>query len=921
MPVCLLAVAVALMVLAPALLGQKAGPTASTELEALRREFVTPPDDSRIMMRWWWFGPAVTDDEIARELRLMKEAGIGGVEIQPVYPVALDDASNGLRTVPFLSEPFLERLRFAATTARSLGLRVDLTLGSGWPYGGPSVGIDDAAGKLRIERIPVPAGAASVAIPDLAAGESWIAGQLVKPGTTTPIPGSPLVSVISAGRAGVDADIQDRELLAFIASRTGMMVKRAAAGAEGFVLNHYDRDALGRYLEAIGRPLLSAFPADAPPHAIFCDSLEVYGSDWTPRLLDEFQRRRGYDLRRHLTALVGDPTPETAAIRHDWAQTLTELVNDEFLTPLRSWASDRGTRLRAQVYGIPPASVSSNAFVDLPEGEGSQWRELRATRWAASASHVAGTSIVSSETWTWLHSPSFMASPLDVKAEADRHFLQGVNQLIGHGWPYSPPSADYPGWRFYAAGVFSDRNPWWIVMPDVARSLQRLSFLMRQGSPVADVALLLPVDDAWAASSPGNVHLIELLKTRVGPDVIPAILDAGFNADFVDPVTLRRDTQIDARQLRVGAQRYSAVVLPNVERIDLDTLQRLEAFARAGGVVIAVGVTPSQAPGFMASGDDRVRIQNLSRQLFGGGGSSGRFVADASLLGTVLRDRLKSGARISPAATAIGVAHRRLDATDLFFVANASNLPHQATVAFDTPFGRAEWWDQTTGEMTPLDVTRTADQRRSVSIELAPYGSGIVVFSDAARPGSSPPRRGPRATIDLSTGWTLTFPNAAPIPLDRLQSWTDLPDRRGFSGAATYEREVELSAADLQRHKTVAIDLGAGRALPESPLKNGMRAWLDAPVREAAVVYVNDVRAGAVWTPPYRVTIGEHLIAGRNRIRIVVANLAINAMANRALPDYRLLNLRYGLRFEPQDMDQVRPVPSGLLGPITLVLE
>ena len=84
---------------------------------------------------------------------------------------------------------------------------------------------------------------------------------------------------------------------------------------------------------------------------------------------------------------------------------------------------------------------------------------------------------------------------------------------------------------------------------------------------------------------------------------------------------------------------------------------------------------------------------------------------------------------------------------------------------------------------------------------------------------------------------------------------------------------------------------------------------------------VNDVRVGAAWTPPYRVPLGDHLVAGKNMIRIDVANLATNAMAARALPDYRLLNLRYGLRFEPQDMDQVRPMPSGLLGPIRLVWE
>ena len=69
-----------------------------------------------------------------------------------------------------------------------------------------------------------------------------------------------------------------------------------------------------------------------------------------------------------------------------------------------------------------------------------------------------GKPVTSSETWTWLHSPAFRATPLDLKAEADQHFLSGINQLIGHGWPYSPPQAGSPGWMFYAAGVYRTRT-------------------------------------------------------------------------------------------------------------------------------------------------------------------------------------------------------------------------------------------------------------------------------------------------------------------------------------------------------------------------------------------------------------------------------------------------------------------------------
>src|SRR4029450_6893484 len=99
----------------------------------LQQSFQNPPDDSRIMMRWWWFGPAVSSTEIDRERRLMKGRGIGGVEVQPVYPLMLDDSSKGIKNLPYLSDDFIEALRFAAKRADELGLRFDLTLGSGWP--------------------------------------------------------------------------------------------------------------------------------------------------------------------------------------------------------------------------------------------------------------------------------------------------------------------------------------------------------------------------------------------------------------------------------------------------------------------------------------------------------------------------------------------------------------------------------------------------------------------------------------------------------------------------------------------------------------------------------------------------------------------------------------------------------------------
>ena len=188
-------------------------------------------------------------------------------------------------------------------------------------------------------------------------------------------------------------------------------------------------------------------------------------------------------------------------------KTLTELVDENYLSQVNSWARAHQTKFRSQTYGEPAVSLSSQRLVELAEGEGPHWRAFSTLRWATSANHLFHKNVTSAETFTWLHSPAFRATPLDMKSEVDLHFLIGVNQVIGHGWPYSPPQVGEPGWSLYAAAVFNDHNPWHPVMPDVTRYIERTSFLLRQGQPANQVALLLPTDDAWARFSPGKVSV------------------------------------------------------------------------------------------------------------------------------------------------------------------------------------------------------------------------------------------------------------------------------------------------------------------------------------------------------------------------------------------------------------------------------
>ncbi len=870
-------------------------------LAELQSGFKSPPADSRIMMRWWWFGPSVAKPELERELRAMKDGGIGGVEIQPVYPLALDDPQTGFHNFPFLSDEFINDLRFAAEKARGLGLRVDLTLGSGWPFGGPHIPVTQAAGKLRVVSTVLVSGETSVAVPEISAGENLLAVFL---GENTQPPQMLKLDRIKRGRLDLAPTTNSRTLTWFIASRTGMMVKRPATGAEGFVLDHFDQSAIENHLHTVGDRLMSAF-GNHPPYAVFSDSLEVYDSDWTIDLLEEFQKRRGYDLAPHLPALTQEIGPQTPEIRHDWGKTLTELINERYLTPLRDWAQKNRTRFRSQTYGIPAVSLSSNNLVDLAEGEGDNWRGFSPTRWASSASHLYKKDVTSSETWTWLHSPAFRATPLDMKADADRFFLEGVNQIVGHGWPYSPPGTPEPGWTFYAAGAFDDHNPWWPVMPELTEYLQRISFLLRQGKPINDVAVLLPTDDAWSQFTFGHDSLSETIQQLLENEVIPQILNAGLNFDFIDAEAIDR----------VGIN-YPVLVLPGIERLPLKTYEAVAAYVQHGGIVIATRELPSKAPGFIESARDTSRVKEISQQLFAAGARNGFFLADEKQLAATLTQHFTPDLSITPDADDIGFVHRALPFADIYFLANTSNQKISVTATFHTKRQASEWWDPFTGEISPAGKSNTLE------IAFEPYESRVLVFEDAS-PSTQPAMRtsahpaDPQVTA-LDSNWTVTFPDLhLTRHFDKLHSWSDDEETRFYSGPAIYERSFSSSS---RAGKNVYLDFGT--ATPTNSVDKHQRffAGLDAPIREAAQVFVNDQLAGSLWKPPYRLNITKFTHVGENRMRIVVYNSALNELAGRSEPDYRLLNSRYGQRFSPQDVEDIRPLPSGLLTAPKLVV-
>ena len=217
-------------------------------------------------MRWWWFGPSVTRAELERELTAMVDAGLGGVEVAYVYPLAT-------ATTEFGSDAFLADLRFAAERAHELGLSFDLTLGSGWSFGGPHISTELGARQLHWEQREIGPGSLQVPVLQPWPGDDLVAAY-VGAGSLQEQPGSYDRLPIVDGRVIIRAGKGPRIVLLAYARRTGQNVKRAAVGAEGSVLDHYSAAATQAHLRAVGDPMLDAVPVGLVG-SVFCDSLEV----------------------------------------------------------------------------------------------------------------------------------------------------------------------------------------------------------------------------------------------------------------------------------------------------------------------------------------------------------------------------------------------------------------------------------------------------------------------------------------------------------------------------------------------------------------------------------------------------------------------------------------------------------------------
>ena len=881
---------------------------ASMAMTTFAQSWPTPTTEAKAGARWWWLGSAVDKENLQWNLRQYANHGIGAVEITPLYGVQGNQANN----IDYLSDKWMEMLRYTQEQCQQQGIELDMATGTGWPFGGPWVPLEESACRaVFVEKTIDSEGVwttvngnkglqpdtRDAAVVDLSPSEKDAKNAVLHKVMLYTADGKAIdvTSQVNDGKLNVVSAAANYSLFTLHSSlkivalyiKYGVMrVKRAAPGGEGLVIDHFDRKAVANYLKHIEQ----AFERTKTPypHTFFNDSYEVEAATWTPTLFAEFEKRRGYKLEEHLPELLASVTDKSqtsnlnAQILSDYRETLGDLLLENFTNQWTAWAHRHGAITRNQAHGSPANLIDCYAAVDIPEIEGFGLSDLGIKglrtdpgktrkndsdysmfKYAPSAAHVCGKPYTSSETFTWL-TEHFRTSLSQLKPDLDLMFCVGVNHMFFHGTAYSPQNDAWPGWKFYASIDMSPTNSIWRDAPYFMQYVERCQSFLQWGQPDNDFLVLLPVRDAW--KKPTGKLLMQFSIHAMGklmPEFRDAILEidkAGFDCDYISERLLMQTTCHDGQLVTSGGTRYKGLIIPGSGEMPESVRQHIDRL-KAEGAHIMYGIDKAQ----MAS------------------------VANPETMKTQLGVK----------------AIRRKNANGHhYFIANLTPTDIHQQVRLAVPFKGAKWFNPLNGDITDATVTDGA-----VDICLRSGESLILQTFTEAVPGDSKPavRKASAGEKTITGPWQLSFVDEAPkvgktYQMDKPQTWETLDElTRVTMGTGVYTTTFKLTSKEAAA--SWLIDLG--------------------DVRESARVYINGQFIGCAWSVPFVLDTRGTLVAGENTLRIEVTNLPANRIADldrkgvqwRKMEEINVVDINYKKTL----YDQWEPMPSGLNTSVRLV--
>jgi hypothetical protein len=934
------------------------------------------------MLRWWWPNAAVEADVLVGQLEAAAAAGYGGVEIASVLGVGtppfagFDPASMGVHYEVDPAQYGYGGPRWSAAVeavleaAARLDLRVDLTMGAHWPPAVPGLDVDGpgtvkelvygyevlSEGRPFTGSVPTP----TPRLYDDRSSTSGVVTSVTRTATPTlvatgavrcggDLSTAPLVDL--ASHVDLTANVRDGKLswtppddgtwllvgywYRGTAARNDLPFGTLSAlysDPEARAVDYFDHagvDAFTSYFEGILSPRTKELLRQVRA-SIFEDSIEITvgaAQLWTPRLLEEFERRRGYTLLPYLSVLAADapegfgmqPRPaftfagadadRRERVLRDVDQTYNDLYVDEHLIPLRTWVNELGLTFRAQPYGLPIDLAEAASQLDVAEAENFACATSDDWRLVASGVALAGKAIVSDELIPGItpehRPPPYTSTQRGIVQEVNAQYALGANQIVFHGLPYPhwPPSADsrvtdaawgWPGFHPFGAlfsEAFGPREPGWSMRGDVNVYLARTQQILQAGTLRLDLAVY-------------NESL-----GHIAGAFDPGVLEGrGYTFGYVTPGLLRHpDAGVGGRTLAPRGPAFKALVIDDQQTMPLAAARAIDGFAADDLPVLVVGEAPSRIPGFAATPE---AAEERDQEL--------REVVETLLRRPSVR-RVKSAADLPDALRSLGIEAaatagacrtvRRTDGdTEYYFVHNDSDAEVSTTAALTgtgVPYGLDAW----SGRAEPLGRFQTSGPRVEVPVSLAPgeaaliaigppedeavHATGTTTGANVVDGGASSPRL--PAAVELAS-WDLVVDDWRPPAADQpassfdhvewsfsgvvLRSWNEIPELADVSGIGRYTSTVELPP-DWAGVESAYLRLGT--------------------VHGEFRVRVNDQPVGVVNPLTASVDVGPLLRPGANRVEVLVATNLINRV-----------------RATRQIFAHVPPQPYGLLGPVTL---
>lgn len=733
---------------------------------------------------------------------------------------------------------------------------------------------------------------------------------------------------------------------------TGRKSHPASVGGEGLEVDKLSFAAVEfHWQHSVDKFLKAAREVGAASalKGVLIDSYEVGHQNWNTDFARNFRELRGYEIGGYLPALTGRivcSVDTTEKFLWDFRKTLSELIARNYYGQFAKLSRQNGLELSAETYGLY-GNTDDFSVAGTPDVPTAEWWALDnrtdfvgTAKLASSAAHTYGKRLVGAEAFTGKPSRAFEESPYALKAQGDYYFCRGINRISFHSFVHDPYSA-LPGLSLGAYGTRVDRrNTWWPFAHAWFDYLARCQALLQHGQFAADL-LYFPGEEAPQVCAPWQPP-------------------AGFDYDFCSREILGQLSVKDQFLELPTGMRYRVLVLPETRQMRGETLKKIEALVLAGATV--VGPKPVRMPSLEGGQQEEKQVRQIAERLWGNCDGEkitlhkqgkGR-VYWGKPVAEILKDLQVApdfafelqGNNSFPATpypgNGVDFIHRKTADADFYFVSNQHYEPKTIEAVFRVHQRQPEIWHPDTGRLEAVSqFSATADGRTSLTLNLDPAGSVFVVFRKALKEeGTVAPSKGRKqlaaAPIELKGPWQLEFPSGwgAPekVSLPKLICWTkhENLEVRHFSGIATYKTEFDFPAERLKngRHK---LDLG--------------------DVQVAAEVTLNGINVGTLWKAPYATEVTEALRPGKNQLEIKVANLWVNRLIGDSQhpEDYEwrpsngansngngLVKLpEWVLKRSPHPPGERKAftswrwphlagkelLPSGLLGPVTLVTE